>query len=293
MSEWSMWMLEYARVEDHPLRKSLYGTGFDERGYFPYCYVLLEGEGHLALIDTGFDPSSEIVRRFMPESAVKGAKHPREVLAKVGLTPEDIDTILITHAHFDHMGNLPAFPNAQVWIQAREVQQTEYALSLPERFGSLSQAFDPADLVYLEELRKEGRLNLADGRVDDVLPGVDLIPAFDSHTDGSQYIAVRAGSDSWVMPGDNVYSYRNVETSPSNPLYRGVGVANGSLWKSLFIIDEMMQCAGDSNRLMIPHEGEIFERFPSIRGDDNLAVAEMRLAQNTPSRLSLDSAALG
>ncbi|XAS74229.1 N-acyl homoserine lactonase family protein [Micrococcaceae bacterium Sec5.1] len=285
MAEWSFWMLEYARVEDHPTRKSLYGVGFDERGYMPYCYVLMEGEGHRVLIDTGFDPSAEFVSRFLPESVVNGAASASSVLAKVGLTPEDIDTILITHAHFDHMGNLQAFPNAQVWIQEREVQQWEYALSLPERFGTLSQATDPADLSYLKQLQKEGRLNLVDGRVEDVLPGVDLVPAFDSHTDGSQYITIHTGGETWVMPGDNVYSYRNVETGSSNPFYRGIGVGNGSLWRSLFVIDEMMQCAGESSRLMIPHEGQLFERFPSIRGEDNLAVAEMRLAPDTRSRL--------
>ena len=289
MPEWSLWMLEYARIEDHPLRQSIYGVGFDERVYMPFSYVLMEGEGHLALIDAGFDPRAAFVNRFLHEGDLDRAASPDTVLGKAGLAPQDIDTILITHAHYDHMGNLSAFPNAQVWLQARELERWNYAFSLPERFATLRQAIDPADLLYLEQLRQDGRLNLADGRVDDVLPGVDLVPAFDSHTDGSQYVAVRTGGQTWVMTGDNAYSYRNAEMTPDDPVLRGIGVGSGSLWRSLFVIDEMLQSAGDSSRLMIPHEAELYERFPSIRGNDNLAIAEMHLAPGTPSRLNIAS----
>jgi glyoxylase-like metal-dependent hydrolase (beta-lactamase superfamily II) len=285
MADWSIWMLEYARTEDHPTPRSLYGVGYEERGYFPFSYVLLEGHGHLALIDTGFDPGSTFINRFLHESTVRSSASAAEVLGRVGVRPEDVDSILLTHAHFDHMGNLPAFPNAHVWIQSREIEQWEHALALPARFASLTEALDPGDLLHLEEVRQQGRLTLVDGLATNVLPGVDLVPAFDSHTDGSQYVVVRCGHENWVMTGDNAYSYRNVETSPDNPLYRGIGYGNGSLWRSLFVLDEMMQRADSSSRLIIPHEGQTFARFDSRRHADGLGVAEMHLAAGGTTRL--------
>jgi len=284
MTEWSAWMIEYARTDDHPASRSLYGTAYDERWYLPFCFVLLEGEGHLALVDTGFDPGSTFIRGFLHESTVSTSRSARHVLGKLGVTPEDVDTVLLTHAHFDHMGNLPVFPNADVWIQRREVEWAEEAVRLPQRFRTLVEALDPSDLLYLTQLEESGRLHLADGVQKDVLPGVDLVPAFETHTEGSQYVVIRAGGESWVMTGDNVYSYRNVE-DPSG--YFGIGYGNGSLARSLYTIDDIMQVAGTSERLLIPHEGKIFSRFPSVRTEDGLAVAEMRLAPGAASRLPL------
>jgi len=290
MAEWSAWMLEYANFFEHPASRSLYGTGYDERIYFPFGYVLIEGEGHLALIDTGFDPGSTFINGFLHESTVSGSRSAREVLAKVDVDPSEIDTVFLTHAHFDHMGNLAVFPNATVWLQARELEQIDLALSRGERFAALTEALDPADLLTLEQVRIDGRLRLAEGEVHDALPGVDLIPAFDSHTNGSQLVVVRSGTESWVMTGDNAYSYRNVETTPEHPGYIGVGYGTGSLWRSLEVIDEMLQIAGDSSRLMIPHEGETFARFPSWRwAEDGLAVAELRLAPGHRSRVRAPS----
>ena len=39
--------------------------------------------------------------------------------------------MLVTHAHFDHLGNVAAFPNATVYIQRREVEKWGWAVSLP------------------------------------------------------------------------------------------------------------------------------------------------------------------
>jgi glyoxylase-like metal-dependent hydrolase (beta-lactamase superfamily II) len=278
-------MLEYARFDDHPASRSLYGTGYDERIYFPFSYVLLEGEGHIALIDTGFDPNSTFINGFLHETTVSRSRSARDVLAKVGVEVGEIDTVLLTHAHFDHMGNLAAFPNAEVWLQARELEWIDRALRLPAAFSALTEALDPADLLTLEQVKRDGRLHLADGLQKDVLPGIDLVPAFETHTEGSQYVAVRSGEETWVMTGDNAYAYRNVETGPDQPGYLGIGYGTGSLWRSLEVIDEMLGVADGSARLMIPHEGETFSRFPSKRWPDGLAVAEMRLAPGVASRL--------
>ena len=50
---------------------------------------------------------------------------PDAVLPKVELEPMDVDTILMTHLHFDHAGNLDAFPNANIIIQRYEYELLE------------------------------------------------------------------------------------------------------------------------------------------------------------------------
>lgn len=286
MAEWSITMLEYARCDVQPRAKCLYATGWGEFGYLPFSYTLLEGEGHLALIDVGFDTRSPFVDACLHEHAITDSSDPRTVLGKIGVSPEDIDTILITHAHFDHMGALSWFPNAQVYVQRREIERWEYALTLPPEFASLVEALDPADILYARQLEQDGRLVLVDGVTLDVLPGVDLRPAFDTHTDGSQYVVIRNSSDTWVAMGDNLYSYDSVETTPTRPHYIGIGYSVGSLWRSLETIDEMMGIASSVMTLAIGHEGRTYDRFPSRRTGDRLAVAEMRIAPGGRSRLT-------
>jgi N-acyl homoserine lactone hydrolase len=278
-------MLEYARCDVQPLAVSLYATGFGEFGYFPFSYTLLEGEGHIALVDVGFDTRSRFVDDKLHEYSITDCAGPDVVLGKVGLAPEDIGTIFITHAHYDHMGALSLFPNAQVYLQRREIERWEMALALPAHFHSLTASLDPADVLYARQLEHEGRLRLVDGVALGVLPGVDIRPAFDTHTDGSQYVVVHNSADTWVVTGDNVYSYRNVETSEGKTGYTGIGYSNGSLWASLKIIDEMLEHASSSMTLAIGHEGQTYDRFPSVRGADRLAVAQLRAAPSATGRL--------
>lgn len=284
MADWSIWMLEYAHCLVQPVGTLMYGAFNEGTQRMPYSYVYLEGEGHKVLVDVGYD-----AERFGGQLAesydVIGWHDADHVLAKVGVTPEDIDTVVLTHAHYDHMGNLGKFPNAHVVLQRREVDRWRTVLDRGATFGFLLGALDPADVLYAVELAESGRLTLVDGIVDDVLPGIDLRPAFDTHTEGSQYVVVRAGRDRWVVTGDNLFTYRNAEGVDGDGVYVPIGFGSGGAVRSLETIDEMVRTAGDTSRLIIVHEGETFERFPSRTADDGLAVAELHLAPGVDSRL--------
>ena len=57
--------------------------------------------------------------------------------------PEAISDIFVTHAHFDHMGSIAEFPNAQIYIQKSELLSWYEAIALPKRFGHLTAIIDP------------------------------------------------------------------------------------------------------------------------------------------------------
>ncbi len=97
------------------------------------------------------------------------------------MTPEDIDTVIITHAHFDHFGNVEDFPNATFYMQEKELSKFIWAMSLPHQFQFLMSGVDPSDLLRGVQLAKEGRMKLLDGDVEEFLPGIDIFAAFDTH----------------------------------------------------------------------------------------------------------------
>ena len=55
MADYSIWIVEYARVVEYPTGAVLYGRWNAGHVVLPYCYAVLKGEGHLAVVDTGFN----------------------------------------------------------------------------------------------------------------------------------------------------------------------------------------------------------------------------------------------
>jgi N-acyl homoserine lactone hydrolase len=156
MSLYSIWVLEYAFVQNYNVSGVLYGA--HNQGYLklPYAYVVIKGEGHVIMVDVGYnqrDYGKTLADRF----GVEAWHSPKDVLAQIGLSPEDVDSIFITHAHFDHMGNLDDFPNAHVYVQEREIARAIWALSQPPRLSFVSIATDPADVLKCAALAQTVR----------------------------------------------------------------------------------------------------------------------------------------
>ena len=110
-TDYSIWTLAYCQA-DMPY-DFFGGSGLmSNQGtiQIPMLYTVLvggaQGQGkHVVLVDAGFGNQDWLSRyQFF------GWEDPSTVLAKIGLTPADVDTILVTHLHFDHIGNFSAFP---------------------------------------------------------------------------------------------------------------------------------------------------------------------------------------
>lgn len=296
MADYSIWVCEYSYVKDYHKSGVLYGAHNQGHVKLPYCYVVIKGRGHVAMVDVGYndkDYGKVLGDRF----GVENWHSPKTVLSEIGLTPEDVDTCFITHAHFDHFGNVEAFPNAKFYIQEREISKWVWAMSLPDRLRWMMVAIDPGDVVRGVALAQEKRLTTVNGALSDVLPGIDLHPADDSHTWGSMWVTVRndgqeQSNDTWVLAGDLVYVFENIHgpgvAVGEKEVYTPVGLAVGSQTNLVLATEEMMKQVGyDSHRIVPVHEERISETFPSRISDNGLRITEICLADGERSRVKV------
>jgi glyoxylase-like metal-dependent hydrolase (beta-lactamase superfamily II) len=292
MGDYSIWVLEYAAVEKFPLSVMLYGPQYQGTRKLPYGYVLLKGKGETILIDTGYDHVN-YGKTLAEQYGVSNFHGPAEVLAECGVRPEDVTVVFITHGHFDHMGAIDYFPNARFYIQQREIDKWVWALTLGSEYRFLVGGADPADIVKAVELARQGRMICIDGDREDVLPGIDVHLASDTHTYGSMYVTVRNdgarnSQDVWIFAGDLLYTYDNLTgLDKEAPQIVPIGLAVGSQSNLIFASAAMLKAVGGEHKRVIPvHEDRLKSTFPSRLTSAGLQVVEITLGADQTSKVA-------
>ena len=160
--------------------------------------LLIRAVGKVILVDTGLGNKHPLRRRniyaMKAGGLIKGLK-------ALGLGPEDVDTVLLTHLHLDHAGGctrrvhedsvVPTFPKAQYLAQRKDWHEATHS---NERSRA---SYVLEDLLPLEEARQ---LELLDGDTE-VAQGV-YIKHTGGHTVGHQMVYIEAGDQRVACLGD-------------------------------------------------------------------------------------------
>ena len=236
-------------------------------------------EKQLILVDCGFKSGDS-----MTGSRFQNIEMPEAVLAKTGFRPEDVDTLVLTHLHFDHAGNFEAFPNARIYVQRREYERwIEVLAKIPDlSVGKQNWALSSMDAEVIERFSaavRDGRAVLLDGDAE-IAPGVHCRLAADTHTFGSQWVEVETRSGPYVIAGDCVYWYSNIERMWPP------GYVQGNPWNLLTAYDRLKTLVGEDRleRIIPGHDMQVFTRHRNWLSGLN-PVAEVHLAEGEASRM--------
>ena len=272
--EWELYILEYARSHNQAvasLVQGAYGEGVME---VPFAFVLARSGDRVALIDTGFmneESGAAMAQKFNIPRWIS----PLRLLGELGIEADQVGDIVISHAHFDHMGSIDKFPQARLFIQKAELLSWIEAMALPPRFGYLTSILDPEDIHTVLTAAGEHRLTLLDGDADHVLPGLHVRWGA-GHTIGQQFVVVETGRGRHVVSGDCIYSSRNLTGTNADGVYIPLGTGIGSVWDQLKTFDRINQeIAGDLNRLLILHDFDRWSRFKQIKEVEGFGIFQV------------------
>jgi N-acyl homoserine lactone hydrolase len=268
---WSIHILEYGYVDRFPASNLFAAQPNEGHRRMPYCFGVMRAGNRTILVDTGFADENVHERLTRKYGRTRWCT-PVEALSRLGVTPEQVDTVLLTHNHFDHAGCVDRFPDAHVWIQRREMDSYVAAAARPRRFEFLTRS-GQSDLPQQLAAR---RTTLVDGTAE-VAPGITLRPAHDTHTAGSQLVEVTNDDNgTWIFAGDNVYSYENLTGLHNDGILAPIAMTTGSATAWLDLADRMLTRVGGEIRRILPfHEAAVWDTFPSTTWPDGLHTAEV------------------
>ena len=237
----SLHCLRYAEVVDYPVDAILYGTDRGQTMGLPFVLCVAKRGGEVIVLDAGYTDQG-----VGAEWGAVDYKAFRPLFAEIGVKPEDVSLVTISHLHWDHAGGTSEFPNAKFVIQRREL---EFAAGAMTENKHAKLGFTAADVLALVKLNWEGRVRLPDGDVENLVPGlgVYLTPG---HTIGTMTVCLDTRKGRVCYASDSVYTYRNIE----DDIALGLGI---DLYESVRSFARIRQLVGDG--ILIPgHEPRMF-----------------------------------
>ncbi len=249
--DYSIQAIQYGTIAKYPLSGLMVGAPRNENLDIPLMFWLIRGQGQIILLDAGFHRQS-----WAKRYNVTGFVRPDDAVRRAGVNPDQVQDIILSHAHWDHAGGAELFPAATIWIQ-----EEEYAFYTGPAWqsGGRPGGIEPSDMMYLVQRNTEGKLRLIDCDDCEMLPGIRVYTGA-RHTFASQYIRIE-GNPPVVLASDNAYLYRNLETRTAIPTFEPSDREN-----NLRALERMIALAGSIEHVVPGHDPEVFRRYPTTDG---------------------------
>lgn len=178
------------------------------------------------LVDTGYSPRASAERgRPLDFDPVEG-------LAQIGVDPDTIEDVVITHLHFDHAGNLDRFGKARFHIQDAEVT---FATGRCMCDAFVRRPFDVEDVVTLVRHTYADRVVFHDGD-DSLVPGITL-HAFPGHSAAVQAVRVKTARGPVLLGSDVSHYWCNILNRKPFNLTLDVTATLNSYRRALALVD--------------------------------------------------------
>lgn len=244
---YELFAIKYAQ-HDRDARENFVNDPDPHEGNMPIDYFVwvATNDNRTVVIDTGFNAGT---------AAERGRELlccPAEGLKMVGVDANEVEDVIITHLHYDHVGNFDLFPKTRFHLQDKEMQ---FATGRYMKHKTLRHAFDVEHIVgMVREVYKE-RVEFHNGDTQ-LFPGIGL-HLISGHTLGLQSVTVETKRGRVVVASDAAHLYHNMWDQNPYPVVHNIGdMMEGH--------DRLRALAGGNEDLIVPgHDPLVFDYYPA------------------------------
>lgn len=196
---YQLYAIRYATRDGRRADHFVGGDPHDAPMPMDYFLWVAVGAERAVVIDTGF--TADVARR----RGRTFLRCPVETLKLVGVDGDTVRDVILTHMHYDHVGNFQKFPAAQFHLQEPELT---FATGRYMQFPRLAHSFEVEDVVGIVRLNYARRVVFHNGPAD-IAPGITL-HAVGGHSAGLQFVRVHTRRGFVVVASDATHFYENM-----------------------------------------------------------------------------------
>lgn len=250
LEPYEVYAIKYAEADALPLGKVEIDADPHQSTLNMAYYIWLIRRGKQAfVVDTGFNPAS---------GAKRGRRilhPPGESLRLLGVDPSIVEILIVTHLHYDHIGNSDLFPLATLHIQDKEMA---FATGRYMRHSFFRDMYEVDDVIGFLRHVYAGRVVFHDGDAE-VASGITVHLA-SGHTPGVQFVRVWTRSGWLILASDACHYTFLREKEQVYPIVFDPG--------GLIETYARLRAFASADRLVIPgHDPAVMRNFPPAHPD--------------------------
>jgi glyoxylase-like metal-dependent hydrolase (beta-lactamase superfamily II) len=245
MTEYEVYAIKYAHHARRASENFIGGDPHDGPMPLDYFVWLIRGGGRDIVVDTGF--SAAMAKK-------RGRDHircPTEGLRTLQCDSSKVRDVVITHLHYDHVGNFDLFPNATLHLQDLEMRYATGRHMLHECFHG---AYEVEDVVGMVRAVYGKRVRFHDGDAH-LVDGVSL-HLVGGHTMGLQAVRVNTRGGWLVLASDASHFYANMDDTRPFPIVYSVGDMVAGY-------DRLRALAASPAHVVPGHDPQVMRRYPA------------------------------
>jgi glyoxylase-like metal-dependent hydrolase (beta-lactamase superfamily II) len=255
--QYEIYAIKYAHHARRASENFIGGDPHDGPMPLDYFVWLVRGAGREIVVDTGFSAAMAAKRQR------DHIRCPTEGLKLLGADAKSVKDVVITHLHYDHVGNFDLFPAAMLHLQDLEMN---YATGRHMAQPVFQGAFEVEDVVGMVRRVYAGRVCFHDGDAE-IAPGVS-VHLIGGHTMGLQVVRVATRRGWVVLASDASHFYANMEQARPFPIVFSVAdMVEG--------YRRLRELADSPGHIIPGHDPLVLERYPAPAEGLNGIVARL------------------
>jgi glyoxylase-like metal-dependent hydrolase (beta-lactamase superfamily II) len=247
-----VYAIRYATVARRSAENFIGADPHETAERMDYFVWLARRPSQLVVIDTGFNEAAARRRRrdFL--------RSPVEGLRLLGVDASTVEDVIVTHLHYDHIGNFDLFPRARFHLQDREMA---YATGRYMSHDFFAYAYEPEEVAAMVRLVYAKRVQFHDGEAE-LAPGLS-VHRVGGHTRGLQVVRLWTRVGWLVLASDASHYAANMDAERPFPVVADVTEMFDG-WRKL-------RALGAELRHIVPgHDPEVMRRYaapsPELEG---------------------------